>query len=171
MKRVILLRHAKSDWSAEHANDHDRPLNKRGRRAAAMMGRYLAGIEQLPDRVISSTALRARDTVDRAGAAGGWDRPVRWSAELYEATPDAVLELIRTEDDTATSLLLAGHEPTWSLLAEMLIGGGNLRIPTAAMLRVDFAASSWRDVDVATGTLIWQVTPKLLERLGFDAGD
>lgn len=168
MKRVILLRHAKSDWNAGYGSDHDRPLNKRGRRAAARMGRYLAAIGQLPDLVIGSTALRARDTVERAAAAGGWERPVELTPEFYEAAPETVLQRIRILDESAESVLIAGHEPTWSLLVEMLVGGGNVRMPTAAMTRVDFAVDRWSGVDAGAGELIWHVTPKLLERLGFE---
>jgi phosphohistidine phosphatase len=168
MKSVILLRHAKSDWEADYESDHDRPLNKRGRKAAALMGRYLASLGQLPDLVLSSTALRARETVRRAAEAGDWDCPVELTPELYGASPGSVLELIRGRDDALESLLLTGHEPTWSVLAGILVGGASLRMPTAAMARIDFSVESWGDVEPDKGTLIWQVTPKLLGRIGFE---
>jgi phosphohistidine phosphatase len=168
MKSVILLRHAKSDWEADYESDHDRPLNKRGRKAAAMMGHYLGSLGQLPDLVLSSTALRARETVSRAAEAGDWDCPVELTPELYEASPGSALELIRNRDDALGSLLLTGHEPTWSVLAGILVGGASLRMPTAAMARIDFSVESWGDVEPGNGTLIWQVTPKLLGRIGFE---
>jgi len=168
LKSIILFRHAKSDWGAAYDSDHERPLNGRGRKAATLMGRYLAALDQLPDRVISSTARRAHDTVQRAGSAGNWQRPVELTAELYEASPDAVLGLIRRQDDAASSLLLAGHEPTWSLVVGLLVGGGSVRMPTAAMARIDFEAECWREVAPGGGALIWHVTPRMLGRLGFE---
>ena len=66
MRTLLLLRHAKSDWDASYADDHERPLAKRGKKAAALIGRHLAATGQVPDRVVSSTAVRAADTVRRA---------------------------------------------------------------------------------------------------------
>jgi phosphohistidine phosphatase len=167
MKSLILLRHAKSDWDAAYETDHDRPLNKRGRKAAALMGRYLSGLDQLPDRVVCSSALRARDTVRLAVESGNWDRPVEVTSELYAASATEVLQLVRRLDDALESVLLAGHEPTWSELAGRLIGGGALRMPTAAMARIDFPVEGWSEVGAGQGTLIWHVTPKLLRQIGF----
>ena len=72
MKTLILFRHGKSDWNTDYAADHDRPLAKRGRNAAATMGAMLARIEQVSDRVLTSSAVRARETVELAAEAGGW---------------------------------------------------------------------------------------------------
>ena len=114
MKTLVFFRHGKSDWAAPFDRDHDRPLAKRGRKAAQVMGRFLASSGQAPDSIVTSTAVRARDTVRVASRAGGWSAPIRETLELYGAGPETILSLIRTEPDTAESLLLAGHEPTWS---------------------------------------------------------
>ncbi len=167
MKTLFLFRHGKSEWEAPSESDHDRPLAKRGKRAAAVMGRYLARLEQIPDRVTTSSAVRARDTVHRAAKAGAWDRPVEVTDRLYQASPEQVLELIREGDEVAGTMLLAGHEPTWSLLAGALIGQATLAFPTAAMARIDLAVEDWGDAAFGKGALVWLVTPRLLAGLGW----
>jgi phosphohistidine phosphatase len=137
MKTIILFRHAKSDWEAEHASDHERPLNRRGRKAARSMGLQLASMEQVPERVLTSSATRAQETARIAAEAGGWSSPIEVEPEFYESSPETVLRRVAVEDDRLSSLLLVGHEPVWSMLASALIGGGSLRFPTAAMARID----------------------------------
>jgi phosphohistidine phosphatase len=167
MKRIYLLRHAKSDWEAEYDTDHERPLNRRGRTAAAQMGQYLTTIDQAPDLVVTSSAVRARDTVELAMSSGSWDCPVEVTRDLYATSPSSVVHLVQTYAGSHDRLLLVGHEPTWSELASSLIGGGHIKLPTAAIARIDFDVDGWPEVDVHTGTLAWVVTPKLLGRLGF----
>lgn len=166
MKSVYLLRHAKSDWSSDYATDHDRPLSKRGRRAAATVGRFLASLDQAPEAVVTSTAVRARTTVELAAATGGWHCPVRQEADLYGGSTEQVLAAIRTAPAEAERLVLAGHEPTWSAAVERLTGGGSVRMVTAAVARIDLAVESWEEVAFGAGTLTWLVTPKLLQRFG-----
>ena len=161
MKTILLLRHGKSDWGTP-APDHERPLAKRGRKAAALVGRFLARAGELPDVVITSSALRARDTVDRAIRAGAWERPVSVRDALYESSLEAVLAEIRGQDDAVQSVLLAGHEPTWSELASGLCGGARLRLPTAAVARIDVGVERWQEVEPGRGELVWLLTPKLL---------
>lgn len=168
MKQIVLFRHGKSDWDDASAPDHARTLAERGRRAARRMGRFLAEAGQAPDLVITSSAARARQSVELAVEAGGWKCPVQVTDDLYETSPDAVLEAIRRVDDAARSLLLAGHEPTWSRLAGALIGGGRLDFPTAAMARIDFEVGGWGGVDFGRGALVWLVRPRLLGKLGLD---
>jgi phosphohistidine phosphatase len=167
MKTLILLRHAKSDWGADYASDHDRPLNKRGRAAATLMGQLLARFEQVPERVLTSSAVRARETVKLAAEAGSWSCAVEVTPEFYASSPEEVLQRVHAENDGTSSLLLAGHEPTWSTLAAVLIGGGCLRFPTAAMARIDFDVHCWRDIDGGKGSLTWFLTPRLVKAAGF----
>ena len=166
MKTIILFRHGKSDWDAGYAADHDRPLAKRGRNAAATMGAMLARAGQLPDRVLTSSAVRARETVRLAAEAGSWTCPVEVVPEFYESSPARVLARLREEDDAASSLLLAGHEPTWSTLASELTGGGFLRFPTAAMARIDLEIEGWSHIEQDRGTLVWFLIPRLLKSAG-----
>ncbi len=166
MKTLILLRHGKSDWDTDYDDDHERPLAERGRSAAALMGTLLARVNQAPQRVLCSSAVRACETVRLAVEAGGWSCSVTVVPEFYGASTDAVLARVATEDDAVDSLLLAGHEPVWSALAADLIGGGELRFPTAAMARIDFEVDRWSRVRPATGSLVWFVIPRLLKAAG-----
>jgi len=162
MKTVLILRHGKSDWGADYATDHDRPLAKRGHRAAVRIGRFLRQTGQTPDLVLSSTAVRARRTAELAMEAGEWDCPLKCDPDLYGTSAPSVLEMIRDQDDAIAGLLLVGHQPTWSELVALL-SGAVTRFPTAALARIDFEMDSWTEVQAETGTLIRLVTPKLLE--------
>ena len=166
MKRLILFRHAKSEWNSEYETDHARPLANRGRSAAALMGCFVARIKEIPDLVLTSSAERARRTTELAAQAGRWPSTVDVSEALYHVSPQSVLDEIRRQRDSVDSLLLVGHEPTWSDLAARLVGNAKLRFPTAAMARIDFAAETWKGVQFGEGILIWFVTPKLLKAAG-----
>jgi phosphohistidine phosphatase len=168
MLRLFLLRHGKSDWEAPFEDDHDRPLAKRGRRASELMGRFLHTIGETPGRVISSSAVRARSTAELAAEAGGWDCPLDLTLSVYQAGPDEVVEAIRRRGGKEESLLVVGHEPTFSQLASLLIGGGTLRLPTGTLVAIRFACEEWSQVEPGKGELAWLVTPKLLARAGFE---
>ena len=159
-KRLLLFRHAKSDWHAGIPDDRERPLTKRGSEAARVMGRVLAAADQLPDLVVTSTAVRARTTVELAHTTGGWTCPVETSDALYDTDAASVLEEIRGLPDSTYRVLLAGHEPTWAELASRLIGGGDLRFPTAALARLDLDVARWRDATFGCGALVWLLQPK-----------
>jgi phosphohistidine phosphatase len=162
VKRLYLLRHAKSDWGGAAESDHERPLAERGRSAAGLVGRFLAELGQVPDRVVSSSAVRAATTAQLACEAGGWDLEVEIRTELYDASPAVLLALIQDQSEEVESLMLVGHEPVWSETAGVLLGGARVKMVTAALARIDFAASRWRDVEAGIGLLAWLVTPKLL---------
>lgn len=162
----MLLRHGKSDWNSNCA-DHDRTLAPRGEDAAERVGRLLAELGQVPDRVVSSTATRARDTAERAALAGKWAPSVELQSEFYGTGPDELLEWVRRVEEPAGSLLLVGHQPTWSMFTEGLIGGGNVRFPTAALARVDLHVQRWADVQFGCGELVWFQIPRVLKGIGW----
>lgn len=163
MKQLLIFRHGKSDWKAAYAFDHDRPLARRGVAAANRMGRFLARLGQVPDQVISSSAVRAWRTVELAAQAGAWPCPLEATRDLYDTTSDQMLEIIRGCSDTNSRLLVAGHQPTCSTLAGHLIGRAQMRFPTAAMARIDLPRYRWGGVRWGEGRLVWFVTPKLLK--------
>lgn len=166
MLKLTLFRHGKSDWDADFAQDIDRPLAKRGTRAARQMGEFLALSGQAPQLALTSPARRARDTLSLAHREGAWGCETRVEQALYGADTGQVLNLLHQLDDKAKSVLLTGHEPTWSILTADLIGkDGNIRFPTAAMARIDFALDAWSEVIPGSGELRWLVPPKLLSPL------
>lgn len=169
MKTLLLFRHGKSDWEADWDDDHDRPLARRGVKAAGLMGRVLAGIDQVPDAAFTSSARRAADTVELAAKAGDWTCPIETVPSLYEASAAGVVEFVRGRSDALGSVLLAGHEPTWSSVVAKLTGGASVKFPTAAIARIDFEVDGWNDVIEGGGTLVWLLPPRLLGRLGLAA--
>lgn len=167
MKTLLILRHAKSDWNAPTGGDHERPLNPRGVRAAKLMGHFLRAVGQVPDAIISSTAVRARTTVELLAEAGAFEGPLRATRRFYETSAPGVLEEIRRQDDGASSLLVAGHEPTWSGLCELLCGG-RVKMVTATLVRLDLHVERWAEAAPGTGTLAWCLPPKLLVAAGWE---
>lgn len=165
MKRLLLVRHAKSNWEAPAGGDHERPLAPRGRNAAKLMGRFLTRAAEVPDAIITSSALRARTTVEIMAQTGDWRCPIEITGEFYESRPEAVLAVARRWSDEHACLLLAGHEPVWSGLVGRLTGGSRVLMVTAAVAAIDFDVASWSEVSFGTGELIFLVTPKLLAGL------
>ena len=163
MKTLLVMRHAKSEWGAAFGDDHERPLTRRGMKAARRMGAWLSESDAVPDLVISSTAVRALTTVELAAEAGEWGCKIVTSRDLYTGGPETVLEAIREIDDSVGRLLIAGHEPTWSTLVGWLIGGGRVKMPTAAVACLDLPEGGWIDLAPATCELRWLVTPKTLK--------
>lgn len=162
MKHLLLLRHGKSDWDTGHDADHERALTRRGRKSAALMGTYLSRIGQEPDLVLTSSAVRARTTAELAGEAGHWTCPRRVLPELYGASVADVLRCVSVQDNRLARLLVVGHEPTLSDLLSGLVGGGRVRVPTAALACVEVDVDRWCDVKLGLGELQWLVVPRAL---------
>jgi phosphohistidine phosphatase len=133
MPRLFLLRHAKSSWDDPSIPDHDRPLNKRGRRAAERMGEHLRAEGPGPDLVLCSSSRRTRETLERLGL-GAVD--VSIEDGLYGASKSQLLERIRTLDEGVGSALVIGHNPGLWDLATALTGAD--RGHDAARLREKF---------------------------------
>ncbi|WP_419850137.1 SixA phosphatase family protein [Candidatus Poriferisocius sp.] len=152
MSAVIFLRHAKSDWDAEWAEDLDRPLSERGRRAAAAVGTFLAEAGHVPNLVLCSPATRARQTLELAVTAGNWTCPIETADELYYGSVDHMVALACRRQ--VPVLMLVGHEPTMSSTLEYMTGA-ELRMPTGAIARVNLNIDN-------SGELEWLIPPRLL---------
>jgi phosphohistidine phosphatase len=159
-RSIVLLRHGKSDWSADGDDDRDRPLAKRGRRAAQLAGELLVQARLVPDLAITSPALRAATTLELAMEGGGWRCPVLVREELYRGSLDGVLATVHAQPDSASVVLLVGHEPTWSKMVGLLVGGGRHRMPTGALAAITFEVP-WRQVGPGSGQLAFLVPPRL----------
>jgi len=166
-KKLFLFRHGKSDWDAPFTSDHERPLSLRGERDAQNMGMLLtASGTPLPELVVCSTALRARATLDLALRAGQWSPEVVMSDALYEASIEEVAALVRDLPAGKSRVMLVGHEPTWSGLVRHFTGG-RVRMPTAAMARIDFGVSSWPALVAGEGELVWLHQPKFFRKFRY----
>ena len=162
MKQLILVRHAKSSWDDERLDDHDRPLAPRGHRDAPRMGKRLARRKLAPDLLLTSTARRARETADYIAAALDIPRS-RMASEsgIYLASPGELLRVLAGLDDRADSVLLVGHNPGLTELANLLLPSLRLdNLPTAGVVAVDCDTARWRDIESAGFVLDFCDSPK-----------
>jgi phosphohistidine phosphatase len=161
---LILFRHAKSDWQAEYGqDDRQRPLSRRGCRAARTMGQFLANVGQVPQVAMTSPAVRAQRTLELAVGAGRWSCEVQVHPGLYGEAVDLLAE-IQAVPSAVRTLVLVGHEPSWSSGARLLTGAAQIRLPTASMLRLEFGADQWRAIEPSTATITWLMVPRLAQR-------
>jgi phosphohistidine phosphatase len=157
-RRLILTRHAKSSWDDPAMPDHDRPLNARGRRAAAELGEWLHSRGYEPDQVLCSDAERTRETWARVAATPLEVTPkVSFEGGLYHAGPDVMLAALRKA--TGDCVMMIGHNPGIGAFAELLPARRPShpdfsRYPTAATLVMDFAVPSWGDVKPGQGSVL-----------------
>ncbi|MBB4422878.1 phosphohistidine phosphatase [Bradyrhizobium sp. CIR48] len=175
MRRLMLLRHAKTETDAPSGRDQDRRLDDRGHKDAARIGDWIAAHPPFPETVLVSHAVRARQTWDIAWEAMKHRVPtpqVEILPELYGADPAQILDSIRTATAPADpkQLLLVAHNPGMHEAALMLMGGGDPdgaraladNLPTAGLAIFDFAVKDWGDVAYRRGKLVRFTSPKLL---------
>ena len=160
-KQLIFFRHGKSNWDTGYSRDRDRPVAERGIAAAQAMGKLLTAAQKIPDLAITSAAVRARTTLDLAREAGGWDCPVEVTEDLYEASIEQVLKVIHRVPNHYQSLMLVGHEPTWSDAVSYFMGGGTVGVPTATLACLEFEVTAWHQLEYGRGTLLWLLPPRL----------
>jgi phosphohistidine phosphatase len=150
MKTLVLVRHAKSSWDDPGLSDYERPLSKRGQRDAPLMGARLAEWGPVVDRVISSSAARALETAELMIQEMGfpWDE-IQISEELYHASEDDMMDLIREQDDDIDGLMLFGHNPGMTYLVNDLCNLGLDNLPTCGVVILQFDVDSWFEVPEA----------------------
>lgn len=162
-RRLLLLRHGKSDWTASYGHDAERPLNARGRRASRLIGRFLTATGNQPQLAVTSPARRATETLKLASRAGQWSCPTSAAPCFYDSGPAELVHHLREDlPDSADRVLVVGHEPTWSQAVEMLTGA-HVRMPTAAVACIELDTAGWSEVTANSGRLLWLVPPRLLE--------
>ena len=152
MKRLIVMRHAKSDWEAGASSDHERPLNERGKREAPSVGARLAELNAKPDLALVSDATRTRETWDRIKAS--FPRAtMELEPSFYLAGLDAVRERVARVDDDVQTVLILGHNPGWEELASALADKRvELKTAYAAFLEArDEDTEAWSNVLVPGG--------------------
>ena len=153
MKKLILARHAKSSWEYAIA-DIDRPLNNRGLHDAPVMADYLKSQNVVIDIIISSPALRARTTaqyyVDKLQAS---DQQLQIDDSIYEAHEQDLLKIINELDNDICSVMLVGHNPTFTFLANILANEHIVNMPTCSSVTISFDVSDWQQVKVGGGIM------------------
>jgi len=160
MKTLYLLRHAKSSWKDETLLDIERPLNKRGRKAAETVGRYLKKKKIVPDLVLCSTAVRARETTDIVMETAELSSQLRFDKRIYEAGPERLLEVVHQIEKNKKAVLLVGHNPGLEDFLEFLTGTEKT-MPTATLAKIVLKVTNWANVSEKCGTLELRHKPKL----------
>ena len=145
MKRLLILRHAKSSWKHPDLEDHDRPLNNRGKRDAPRMGRLMREEGVLPEWAFGSTARRARATLERALEGSGAACEAHLSPELYLAAPEQIVDVLRRTPEPHSRVLVVGHNPGMEDLV-LALTGEDVTFPTAALAVVDCTCEKWADL-------------------------
>ncbi|WP_369167548.1 histidine phosphatase family protein [Streptomyces sp. R28] len=160
LRRLVVLRHAKSAWP-DGVADHQRPLAPRGHRDAPVAGRMLAEADCLPDLALCSTAVRARETWELAAAQWGTPPPVRHEPRLYAADVPDLLEIAHEVPSEVDTLLLVGHNPGLEELVLELAGDGlgdaldqvRTKFPTSAIAVLAWHGPTWRALAPGTALL------------------
>ncbi|MBP6015466.1 MAG: histidine phosphatase family protein [Candidatus Promineofilum sp.] len=146
MKRLLLLRHAKSSWGEGNLADYDRPLNDRGRHDAPRMGWLLRQEDLVPDMIITSSAKRAASTAELVAEAASFEGELRYTNNLYLAEPEAYIALARRVDEAVNTLMLVGHNPGIQELVALLTAKDE-RMATANLACVAMPIKVWSELD------------------------
>lgn len=159
MKRLLVLRHAKSSWADTSLDDWQRPLNDRGRRDAPRVGAWLRDRSLVPNLIVTSDAVRARETAAAVATAAGYAGEIVVEASLYHATPaDAIVVLKSLSNQTARTVLIVGHNPGLEDLVSRL-SGEHHNLVTAALVELAVPIDRWSELDATIAATIgktWQ---------------
>lgn len=169
MKRLTLLRHAKSGWDDPVSRDFDRPLNDRGKRASEVIGRWLRDQKIHFDVIIGSPAVRVVETIDHVAIGYGETMAPVWDKRAYLASASALLEIVHEAPEDSEHVLLVGHNPGLEDLVLMLVpdlAGDDARdaieekYPTASLAEIDFDVEHWADIKSGMGKLSYFKRPR-----------
>jgi phosphohistidine phosphatase len=169
---LTLLRHAKSSWDDAIARDFDRPLNKRGEKAARVMGLWVKREGLTFDHVVASPAVRVIDTIDEFVKGSGIRIDANWDRRIYLASSATLMDVLRDQPDSARSVLMVGHNPGMEDLVFDIVpedSGSPLRAivwekyPTGAIARMELGIDRWADVDHKCGKLTHFIRPRDLD--------
>ena len=164
MKRLILMRHAKSDRDTTDKPDFERPLAKRGTEEAPVMGKFLRKEKLIPDLIICSPAKRAKETLELVVKEFKQDVKIEFDKDIYDKEDAGVINIIKNTKDSVDTLMIVGHNPTLESLVYTLISD---MIPydkfgTCGVGVIDFDIKKWNDIKAGTGKLVLIKTPKLI---------
>lgn len=155
MKTLYLVRHAKSDWSHAATSDFERPLNKRGLKAAPLMGRRLRNQGCAPDLLLSSPARRARQTANLVATEIGYSlEEIEFVAAIYAAELATLIALIQNLPERATRVMLIGHNPGFSQLGQWLCPTAPAWLPTCGLLELRLDTAHWSEMNEGCARLL-----------------
>ena len=167
MKRLFLVRHAKSSWKDMNLDDFDRPLSKRGKENAPLMGKRLKKRGVVPDLILSSSALRAKATAKKIAKKLGCEDKVVLDDSLYDSDSDTMLKLLQSLDEKISVVFLVGHNPELNILADELVGFDE-NIVTAGIVEIVFSCKKWKQISAKNAECISFDFPKKLFQLDLE---
>ena len=159
MKTLYLLRHAKSSWDEPAQTDVERPLNRRGLKAAPFMGELMLKKGFEPAVIVSSPAMRAKTTARLLKIAGSFTAEIIFENGIYEASPNALRQVVSEISDDHTSALLVGHNPGIEGFIRYLTGAIE-PMPTAALAVIELEIDKWVEINDGCGTLMRVFRPR-----------
>ena len=163
MKMLLVMRHAKSSWKEADMVDHDRPLNKRGKKDAPRVGKLLRQERLVPELILSSSARRARDTAEAAAEASGYTPEIRHIPDFYHPDLETFYSMLRTLPSDIDRVMIVGHNPELEQLVHALTGE-TIVLSTAALVHISLPISTWNDLEVnSQGTLVRSWIPKEMD--------
>lgn len=163
MKRLIIARHAKSSWDFPELDDYERPLNKRGKRDAPVMGRRLAQRKVKPESMITSPAKRAADTAKLIANEISFSlQKLKKDPSFYHASNRNMIGALHCISNDVKTLMIFGHNPGLTELTNFLSGEDIYNIPTCGIAEIEFDISSWDEIEKNTGKLVSFDYPKKL---------
>lgn len=161
MKTLILVRHAKASEKQADGSDFERPLSTRGKRDAPEMGRRLAKTGVQSPRIMSSPALRAGATAHAFADALDYPRDqILWEPDIYEAPLESLLSILRRQSDRVNNLILVGHNPGLTQLANALAKTRLENLPTAGVYTLTLPIQHWNEVQKGIGKQVALDTPR-----------
>lgn len=166
-KNILIMRHAKSDWSDSTAKDFDRPLNERGLKDAPLMGKLLKQFGINPDAILASSAKRAKQTAELLAKSLNFPNKVTFFDAFYSADEQYIIEHLRRLSSNINTVLIIAHNPTLEDLISTLSSSSmlNIKLPTAAMVSLGSNLNNWDDLDSGFCYLKWFLTPKLTHQI------
>ena len=172
MKILGLFRHAKSDWLDPRARDFDRPLNERGRKGAAIMGRHVRDHGVAWDRMISSPAIRCAETIEIACEAAGRPVAVNWDRRIYLASSATLIDILRETEGDPRAVLMVGHNPGLEdLIFDLVPDDGSsplrdvveVKFPTASFAVLELDIERWAELKDNCAQLVHLTRPRDLD--------
>lgn len=163
MKTLLVMRHAKSSWNDPQLEDHDRPLNHRGKHAAERMGELVETEHMLPDIILCSTAKRAQDTASLLAETSNYDGEIQLRRDFYGAESDIFIQALQNLPDEYQRVMIIGHNPDLEMLVLELIGHSE-SLSTAALAHIELPVERWQEMsDKTQGRLVHLWRPRELE--------
>jgi len=158
MKKILIMRHGKSDWGAGSQRDYDRPLNERGLRDTQKIGQELKKRNLIPDLIISSPAERAKVTAERVAENSGYKKDIIWDDNFYLGFFKEIISVLKKLKNEIETVMIVGHNPTWSDLVEKL-AGKFLDMKTANVCILEFE-ENWEKLTEKKCRFIELISPK-----------